>query len=103
MQSRVSFNRRVGGVQAFNSQKLFFVNVSLTEGGGRAAAAAAGRQGSGAAAGPRGLCPPRTPPRAGLSQDEGRKTTFNFQGANTSFNGEARVVNGTLNRSKNKP
>ena len=38
---------------------------------------------------------------AGLRQDEGRNTSFNFQGPNTSFKGRARVVNSTLNRSGN--
>ena len=61
-----------------------------------------GGGGRAAAAGPGEALPPRTPPAAaaGLWQDEGRKTSFNFQGPNTSFKGEARVVNGTLNRSK---
>ena len=57
------------------------------------------RQGSGAAAGPGGAEPDPPAAAAGLRKDEGRNTSFNFQGPNISFKGGARVVNDTLNRS----
>ena len=60
--------------------------------------------GGAAAAGPGGALPPRTPPRRrpGCERRKGGIRVFNFQCPSTSFKGGARMVNGTLNRSRKR-